>query len=1487
MRKPILLSLLSVLLITAILAGATLVSGTERPFTALSAEERKWLDGNRDNIVLSYDAAFPPLEFQDENGDFAGIGADIITRIEKMLGVTFQKRPCRDWNAVLAGLESGETHLNAVIARTPERERYASFTAPYLSLPLGIITTKRAFPKSATLADLEGRSVAVVSGYAAENYVRERARGHFEVVPVKNVQRGLRDVSFGVVDAYVENLAVAAYFIEQEGLSNLRVAGSLGYTFAWSLGVSRKHPLLFSAVQKALAEIPAEDIEASRKRWISLSGEGGLSPETEHLLTLAGTFLVLLLIALAGISYFLKRRLNEKVCSLRQAQQELLDQTERLGLATEATNAGVWDFYPATGQAYFSDQFYTMLGYTPGAVVPSFAGWIGLLHPDDRVSADHALMGYIDTGGEGLFEAEYRMLQADGAYRWVLGKGRAIAWDQDGIPTRLVGLNLDIQKLKGVQEELRRSEALAKATLDQTFQFSGLLDTDGHVVSVNQRILAFSGVSREDVVGRLFWDCPWWPDNKEAEGFLRQAVATALGGNVARREVVQVNVSGKRAVVDFSLSPLTGPDGSVAYLIAEGRDITEMRQAETALKQSEEKYRAIFTNAPIGIFRTNFAGQLLEANPALARMHGCESVQEYIHWAKDLGKGRYAHPEDRQRLLDELLKSPSGVCMATELRRKDGSSLLGIINASLHFDAEGRPAWLEGTIEDVSERKRAEDALKQSEEKYRAIFNNAPLGIFRTLFSGRFAEANPAFAHMLGYADSEDLIRSATDLARDIYPNRAERQRMLDALLASPGGISMEIEFKRKDGSPLLAIINSSLHRDENGAPSFIDGTIEDITERKRAEVALKESEEKYRAIFNNAPVGIFRSSFDGQLLAANPTLARMLGYADSEELTGPTTDLVRDIYPNQAARQRMLDALLASPGGINMELEFRRKGGSPFQAIFRAALHFDAEGRPAWLEGSIEDISERKQAEAALKESEEKFRAIFTNAPIGIFRTSFDGQLLEANPALARMHRCGSVQEYIHWAKDLGKEKYARPEDHRRLLDDLLKSPSGVCMDTELRRQDGSTFQAIINAALHLDEHGAPTFLDGTIEDITERKQAEERLRQSEEKFSRIFEMAPEWITFVRLRDSVFIAANAAFEAITGHTREEAIGRTPQDLGIWSDPAMRDEFVKRLLAEGHVKDFEFMLRRKDGAMRHVRASAQLVDIASEQSIVGVFHDITDERRMQELLIQSEKMMSMGNLAAGIAHEINNPLGIVHQAVQNLILRTSPEQKKNLETAASLGLDMNLLQQYLHARKLDVFLEDIQAAALRASGIIRNMLNFSRRSESKRQTCDLHHIIEQSVFLASSDYDLKKSYDFKRVEIVQDLDDILPVCNCTETELEQVILNLLRNAAQAMGMSQPPTPNPRIDIRLRAGESCVHIEVADNGPGMDPDIQRKVFEPFFTTKPPGEGTGLGLSVSYFIITKGHSGKMWLTSSPGKGTTFHIELPAGAPEATHV
>lgn len=285
------------------------------------------------------------------------------------------------------------------------------------------------------------------------------------------------------------------------------------------------------------------------------------------------------------------------------------------------------------------------------------------------------------------------------------------------------------------------------------------------------------------------------------------------------------------------------------------------------------------------------------------------------------------------------------------------------------------------------------------------------------------------------------------------------------------------------------------------------------------------------------------------------------------------------------------------------------------------------------------------------------------------------------------------------------------------------------------------------------------------------------------------------------------------------------------------------------------------------------------MQIGPRRYIMLVARDVTELKKMQEMMIQTEKMISVGGIAAGIAHEINNPLGIVLQAAQNLVQRTRPDFQKNLEAAQKIGLDMELLSRYMQARKLDVFIADIQSAAARASAIIRHMLDFSRRSESKRKVCDLPEIIDKAVDLAGSDYDLKKSYDFKRIRVERDYADDLPVINCTETEIEQVLLNLLRNAAQALAEASPAVAEPRIGISVRAQDGWVRIEITDNGPGMPPDVQRRIFEPFFTTKPPGVGTGLGLSVSYFIITKGHGGRLSVASQPGTGTLFSIELPS--------
>ncbi len=223
--------------------------------------------------------------------------------------------------------------------------------------------------------------------------------------------------------------------------------------------------------------------------------------------------------------------------------------------------------------------------------------------------------------------------------------------------------------------------------------------------------------------------------------------------------------------------------------------------------------------------------------------------------------------------------------------------------------------------------------------------------------------------------------------------------------------------------------------------------------------------------------------------------------------------------------------------------------------------------------------------------------------------------------------------------------------------------------------------------------------------------------------------------------------------------------------------------------------------------------------------------------------------------------------------------RTRPDFPKNIEAAGRIGLSMELFERYMRERKLDVFIADIQAAGVRAAEIIRRMLDFSRMSESGRKVCDLRRLVEQSVALAATDYDLRRNYDFGRIRMEIDIPDGLPPIGCTETEIEQVFLNLLRNASQAM--AEAPTPEPRVRIHARALPGGVRIVVEDNGPGMDEEVRSRVFEPFFTTKAPGLGTGLGLSVSYFIVTKGHGGDMRVESEPGRGTRFIIDLPATA------
>ncbi|GAB6905763.1 putative Histidine kinase [Desulfosarcina cetonica] len=273
--------------------------------------------------------------------------------------------------------------------------------------------------------------------------------------------------------------------------------------------------------------------------------------------------------------------------------------------------------------------------------------------------------------------------------------------------------------------------------------------------------------------------------------------------------------------------------------------------------------------------------------------------------------------------------------------------------------------------------------------------------------------------------------------------------------------------------------------------------------------------------------------------------------------------------------------------------------------------------------------------------------------------------------------------------------------------------------------------------------------------------------------------------------------------------------------------------------------------------------------------------DITERVRIEEMMIQSEKMLSVGGLAAGMAHEINNPLAGIMQNIQVMQNRLSGDLLKNREVARRCGIPMDALQAYMVGRNIPEMMVSIMESGKRAAKIVENMLSFSRKSESKHDLNDLAQLLDLTLELAENDYDLKKHYDFRRIKIVREYDPEAPKVPCEATKIQQVFLNILKNGAQAMAENPGSTPS-RFILRVKPdGKSAVCVEIEDNGPGMEESIRKRIFEPFYTTKSVGVGTGLGLSVSYFIITENHGGSLLMTSAPGRGSCFVIRLPVAS------
>lgn len=394
--------------------------------------------------------------------------------------------------------------------------------------------------------------------------------------------------------------------------------------------------------------------------------------------------------------------------------------------------------------------------------------------------------------------------------------------------------------------------------------------------------------------------------------------------------------------------------------------------------------------------------------------------------------------------------------------------------------------------------------------------------------------------------------------------------------------------------------------------------------------------------------------------------------------------------------------------------------------------------------------------------------------------------------------------------------------------------------------------------------------------DEIAQHEITEERLQEAQSYLQSIINSMPSVLIGVT-REGTITHWNAAAERATEISAEQAVGHYLNEVSPGLNVDM--QIIRNAIDQG-------MAQAKEGIRHEFGGQVGYTDLVIyplvAEEIVGAvirIDDVTMRVRFENMMIQNEKMMSLGELAAGMAHEINNPLSAILHGVQNIYRRTSPGLPANTEAAEKAGLTVEQLQAYLEARGVYKFVDSIKDAGERSARIVTNMLEFSRISSRRHEPVDVVQLLEHSLELSHNSFDLRTPQGGKTVTIKKEYQESLPSVPCSPAEIEQVILNIVRNAAQAFVRREDlEGMDPTITIRAFTEDELMKIQIADNGPGMPESTRRHVFEPFFTTKEVGKGTGLGLSVSYFIITEHHNGQIEVDSTEGRGTTFTITLP---------
>ncbi len=1063
-----------------------------------------------------------------------------------------------------------------------------------------------------------------------------------------------------------------------------------------------------------------------------------------------------------------------------------------------------------------------LAGYSPRELVGKHFTKLGVVRAKD-LPRFLKLFGSI-IRGKVPEPVEVAVLRKDGIIRQL--ETHISLLREDGKITGIQVISRDITERRRAAEALRSSEhryrqlfqqnlaAVYQTTLDGTIadcnpSFARLLGYESveQVLTKNASEFYFSQTDRQEFLSRL-----------QKKGSL-----TDFEYRLRRRD-------GKPVWILENVSLVETEGAEIPAIQGTSIDITERKRAEDLLRTSEAQLSNAMQIAQLGYWEYDVAKDLFTFNDhfyAIFRT-SADRVGGYT-----MTSARYAelfvHPDDQWMVGQEIQKAleTTDPRYSRQLEHRiiyaDGQTGYITVRYFVERDDQGRTVKTYGANQDITGRKRAEEALREGEERYRTYVENAPDGIFITDSDARYIDANRAACRMTGYSRDELLDMSIMQLGSSgASPESFEE-------LKKNGRAHSEIVIRRKDGSLMYASLD---------AVALSDGRYmafcSDITERKQAEEALRESQERYRTLFEKTANPILVIDDGGNYIDGNQAALDFLEWTRDELLSRN----IRDTIPPGRERQT-LDAHLSlwENGGVIETDYYVREAVKILELTITPARWRDRRV----IFGVGKDITERRRAEENLKEAYD----IINRSPTVAFLWRNDEKWSVEFVSNNVKELFGyTTEEFI--SGGVSYTSLVHPDDLARVageVDDYSREEGRedfVHRPYRIVTKGGEVKWIDDRTHIRRDEDGRITHYQGVVEDITERKAAEEALRESEKRIRTLADASFEAIMIHE--DGTLLQANDQFFKMFGYGRDELLGRNVIPLLIAPESV---DLIRSKIVSGSTEIYEVVVIKKDGTTFPAEIQGRPVEYHARRVRVASMRDLSGRKKMEAQLIQAERLAAVGTLAYGIAHEFNN---IVAGILGNAEFGMGNDDRQEVEEC------------------FRVIMENCD----RARSITNHLLAFAVRREVKKEASDLADAMESVLGL------MERELQKENIQVERDFHPVSEIF-CDPGELSEVFLNMITNARDAM---RPDGGTLTIGMNQTGGDLL--ITFADTGCGIPDEIKGRIFEPFVTTKGPlGQseipGTGLGLFLSIGVIS-GYHGKIEVQSRKGKGSTFTLRIP---------